>query len=41
MKVADGFWLSKKGYEANYAVQPYEVETTKNSIKVLATPNVI
>ncbi|QAA31782.1 alpha-xylosidase [Clostridium manihotivorum] len=41
MKVADGFWLSKRGYEVNYASQPYEIETTKNSIKVLATPYVI
>jgi alpha-D-xyloside xylohydrolase len=41
MKVADGFWLNKKGYEANYASQAYEIETTKNSIKVLATPYVV
>lgn len=38
MKVADGFWLSKKGYEVNYASQAYKVETTENVIKVLATP---
>lgn len=38
MKVADGFWLSKKGYEVNYASQAYKVETTENAIKVLATP---
>ena len=38
MKVADGFWLSKKGYNVNYASQAYKVETTANSIKVLATP---
>ena len=36
MKVADGFWLSKKGYEVNYASQAYKVETTENAIKVLA-----
>ena len=24
MKVADGFWLSKKGYEVNYASQAYK-----------------
>ena len=41
MKVADGFWLSKKGYNVDYATQPYEIETTKNSIKVLATPAAI
>lgn len=38
MKVADGFWLSKKGYDVKYASQAYKVETTENSIKVLATP---
>ena len=38
MKVADGFWLSKQGYNVNYASQAYKVETTENSIKVLATP---
>lgn len=38
MKIADGFWLSKKGYNVNYASQAYKVETTANSIKVLATP---
>ncbi|MCR5202952.1 MAG: alpha-xylosidase [Lachnospiraceae bacterium] len=41
MKVADGFWLSKKGYDTAYASQAYEVETTENSIKVLATPYVV
>lgn len=38
MKVADGFWLNKKGYDVRYASQAYKVETTGNSIKVLATP---
>ncbi len=38
MKVADGFWLSKKGYKVDYASQAYKVETTENAIKVLATP---
>ena len=38
MKVADGFWLSKQGYNVNYASQAYKVDTTENSIKVLATP---
>ncbi len=41
MKVADGFWLSKKGYEVNYATQAYKIETTENSIKVFATPYTI
>ena len=31
MKVADGFWLSKKGYEVNYASQAYKVETTEKT----------
>ena len=30
--------LSKKGYNVNYTSQAYKVETTENSIKVLATP---
>lgn len=41
MKVADGFWLTKKGYEASYPAQPYEIEITENAVKVLATPTVI
>lgn len=41
MKVIDGFWLTKKGYEIRYASQAYEVATTENSIIVLATPEVI
>ncbi len=38
MKFADGYWLNQRGYTVNYANQAYEVETTENSIKVLATP---
>ena len=38
MKVADGFWLNKKGYDVRYASQAYQVTTTENSIKVIATP---
>ncbi len=41
MKIADGFWLTKKGYDVKYASQAYKVETDKNSIKVLATPYVV
>lgn len=41
MKVADGFWLSKKGYDVSYASQAYKVETTENAVKVLATPYVV
>lgn len=36
MKVADGFWLSKQGYNVNYASQAYKVETTENSIKSIS-----
>ncbi len=38
MKFADGYWLNQRGYTVNYANQAYEVETSENSIKVLATP---
>ena len=38
MKFSDGYWLNQRGYTVNYANQAYEVETTSNSIKVLATP---
>lgn len=41
MKVIDGFWLTKKGYEIRYASQAYEVATTENAIMVLAVPEVI
>ncbi|WP_167957255.1 alpha-xylosidase [Anaerosporobacter faecicola] len=41
MKFANGFWVTKKGYEVSYATQPYEITTTENSITVLATPAVI
>lgn len=41
MKVADGFWLSRKGYEVKYASQAYRVEMTEHAIKVLATPYVV
>lgn len=38
MKFSDGYWLNQRGYTVNYANQAYEVETTSNSITVLATP---
>lgn len=41
MKVADGFWLSKRGYDVNYAAQPYAITTTENAIQVLSTPQTI
>lgn len=37
MKVSDGCWVTKNGYEVMYASQPYEIETTENSIMILAT----
>lgn len=37
MKVSDGFWLNKPGYDVNYATQIYEVTTTENSINLLVT----
>ena len=41
MKFADGFWLNQKGFDVNYATQPYEIKTTKNSINVWATTQYI
>ena len=41
MKVTDGFWLNKKGYDVDYVSQAYKVDTTENSIKVLATPHTV
>ena len=41
MKAADGFWLNKRGYDVNYATQPYEVDVTDCAVTVLATPNKI
>ncbi len=38
MKVADGFWLSKRGYDVRYASQAYKVTASENAIHVLATP---
>lgn len=41
MKFANGFWVTQKGYDTNFASQPYEITTTENSITVLATSAVI
>jgi len=41
MKFANGFWLTKQGYDVKYATQPYEITTTENSITVLAPYAVI
>jgi hypothetical protein len=36
MKISDGFWLNKPGYNVNYATQMYEIESDDNSITVYA-----
>ncbi len=37
MKISDGFWLNKPGYNVNYATQMYDIEADENSITVYAT----
>ena len=34
MKFSDGLWLNQRGYDVSYAVQAYDVTTTKNTIKI-------
>lgn len=41
MKISDGFWMDKKGYDVHYVAQAYQVETTDHEIRVLATPYVV
>lgn len=41
MKISDGFWMTKKGYNVSYASQAYEVRTGSDRIEVNATPSVI
>lgn len=41
MKISDGFWMDKKGYDVRYVTQAYQVETTEHEIRVLATPYVV
>ena len=36
MKFADGFWLNRRGVTVDYAVQPFDIRVTANSIRVLA-----
>lgn len=38
MKFSNGCWLTKEGFTVKYAEQVYEIETTENSIRILATP---
>ena len=37
MKISDGFWLNKPGYNVNYATQMYDIEADESSITVYAT----
>ncbi len=37
MKISDGFWLNKPGYNINYATQMYTVEADDTSVTVYAT----
>lgn len=41
MKVSEGFWASKKGYDVRYVAQAYQIATSEHGIHVLATTNVI
>ena len=41
MKISDGFWMDKKGYDVRYVAQAYQVEMTEHEIRVLATPYVV
>ena len=38
MKVSDGFWMNKTGYNVHWASQIYEVRTDGDSVTVYATP---
>lgn len=37
MKISDGFWLTKPGYNVNYATQIYDIESDDTSVTVYAT----
>ena len=37
MKISDGFWLNKPGYDVSYATQMYDIEADSNSVTVYAT----
>ena len=41
MKVSDGFWLSRPGYNVHWATQIYEVRTDESSVTVLASSHII
>lgn len=37
MKISDGYWLSKTGYNVHWAVQIYDTEADEGSITVYAS----
>ncbi|MCR4639898.1 alpha-xylosidase [Ruminococcus sp.] len=41
MKISDGYWLSKTGYNVSWAVQIYDTEADENSITVYASSQFI
>lgn len=41
MKVSDGYWLNKTGYNVNYAVQIYSIDADESSVTVHATHQTI
>lgn len=41
MKISDGYWLTKKGYQVSYATQITEIRTDKTSVTVFISHNQI
>ncbi len=41
MKFADGFWLNRRGYTVDYAVQPYDVQVRGGAVHVFASSSAI
>lgn len=41
MKISDGYWLTKKGYQVSYATQITEIRTDKTSVTVFISHNPI
>ena len=41
MKISDGYWLSKTGYNIHWAVQIYDTEADNDSITVYAASQFI
>jgi len=38
MRASDGCWVTKEGMKVMFAVQPFEIEVSKRSITLIATP---